>query len=126
TRLRTSERVFKVPNYCPDVRIAGPREDRMSRRAGAMCAVMMVVMTGASFAQRAPQTRPPLFLGESWKALTTPPDDHGAWPASQAAVASANLQLTLHGTSSKEIVVVAVRGSADLYPLNLWTGTTTS
>ena len=70
--------------------------------------------------------RPPLFLSESWKALPTPPDDHGAWPASQAGVASANLQLTLHGTSGKEIQLVAVRGQSDVYPMNLWTGTTTS
>ncbi|WP_410959421.1 hypothetical protein, partial [Salmonella sp. SAL4433] len=62
----------------------------------------------------------------SWRALSTPPDDHGAWPASQQGVSSPNLQLTLHGTSGKEIQLVAVRGSADLYPLNLWTGTTTS
>ena len=98
----------------------------MSRRLGVLCAVMTLLYSGAATAQRAPQTRPPLFLSEGWKALTTPPDDHGAWPASQAAVASPNLQLTLHGTSAKEIVVVAVRGNADLYPLNLWTGTTTS
>src|SRR4030095_4294021 len=71
-------------------------------------------------------TRPPLFFGESWKELTTPPDDHGAWPASQGGVSNPNLQLTLHGTSGKEIQLVAVRGSADVYPLNLWTGTTTS
>jgi hypothetical protein len=98
----------------------------MSRRLCALCAVMTLAYSGAVIAQRAPQTRPPLFLSEGWKALTTPPDDHGAWPASQAAVASPNLQLTVHGTSAKEVVVVAVRGSADLYPLNLWTGTTTS
>ena len=99
----------------------------MSRRAGAVCAIVILAMTSAALAQqRAPQTRPPLFFSEGWKALTTPPDDHGAWPASQAAVASPSLQLTLHGSSAKEIVVVAVRGSGDLYPLNLWTGTTTS
>ena len=98
----------------------------MSRRLSVLCAVMVMLAPAVMLAQRAPQTRPPLFLSEGWKQLTTPPDDHGAWPASQAAVASPNLQLTLHGTSAKEIVVVAVRGSADLYPLNLWTGTTTS
>ena len=99
----------------------------MIRRTSAVCAVVVLAMSSALLAQqRAPQTRPPVFLSESWKALPTPPDDHGAWPATQAAVASPNLQLTLHGTSAKEIVVVAVRGSADLYPLNLWTGTTTS
>jgi hypothetical protein len=79
----------------------------------------------ASVLAQAPE-RPPLFLSEGWQALTTPPDDHGAWPASQAAVASPNLKLSLYGTSAKEIVLVAVRGSANVYPLNLWTGTTTS
>jgi hypothetical protein len=99
----------------------------MIRRTSAVCAVVVLAMSSALLAQqRAPQTRPPVFLSESWKPLPTPPDDHGAWPATQAAVASPNLQLTLHGPSAKEIVVVAVRGSADLYPLNLWTGTTTS
>src|SRR5262245_33847216 len=34
-------------------------------------------------APRPAPTRPPLFFSETWKALTTPPDDHGAWPASQ-------------------------------------------
>src|SRR5262249_29041127 len=70
--------------------------------------------------------RPPMFFGETWKALTTPPDDHGAWPASQAGVASPSLDLRLYGPSGKEIQLVAVRGSSDVYPLNLWTGTTTS
>jgi len=89
-------------------------------------ALMVVLLANGIFAQGTPQARPPLFLSESWKTLSTPPDDHGAWPASQQGVASPNLQLTLHGTSGKEIQLVAVRGSADLYPLNLWTGTTTS
>ena len=93
-----------------------------------LCAVALIVTGLASgvFAQGANQERPPLFLSESWRAVAAPPDDHGAWPASQQGVASPNLQLTLHGTSGKEIQLVNVRGSADLYPLNLWTGTTTS
>jgi len=98
----------------------------MVRRVVVAGALMMVGLASGAFAQGAPQARPPLFLSESWKALATPPDDHGAWPASQQGVSSPNLQLTLHGTSGKEIQLVAVRGSADLYPLNLWTGTTTS
>ena len=81
---------------------------------------------GRGGAARPALARPPLFLGESWKGLSTPPDDHGAWPASQEGVASSNLQLTLLGTTGKEIQLVAVRGSADVYPVNLWTGTTTS
>src|SRR5262252_9385794 len=81
---------------------------------------------GAGRAAASAPTRPPLFLSESWKALSTPPDDHGAWPASQGGVASPNLQLTLYGTSGKEIQLVAVRGATDVYPMNLWTGTTTS
>jgi hypothetical protein len=89
-------------------------------------AVMVVVLAAGVLTQGTPQTRPPLFLSESWKGLPTPPDDHGAWPASQQGVANPNLQLTLHGTSGKEIQLVAVRGSADVYPVNLWTGTTTS
>lgn len=96
------------------------------RRLTCGSALMVVVLVAGVFAQGTPQTRPPLFLSESWKALSTPPDDHGAWPASQQGVASATLQLTLHGTSGKEIQLVAVRGNADVYPLNLWTGTTTS
>jgi len=93
-----------------------------------LCAVTLIVTGLASglFAQGATQERPPLFLSESWRALAAPPDDHGAWPASQQGVSSPNLQLTLHGTSGKEIQLVNTRGSAELYPLNLWTGTTTS
>jgi hypothetical protein len=100
--------------------------NRMTRQV--MCAVALIVTGLASglFAQAASQERPPVFLSESWRSLAAPPDDHGAWPASQQGVSSPNLQLTLHGTSGKEIQLVNVRGSADLYPLNLWTGTTTS
>jgi hypothetical protein len=98
----------------------------MTRRL--ICAALLLVTGLASglFAQGDTQERPPVFLSESWRALAAPPDDHGAWPASQQGVSSPNLQLTLHGTSGKEIQLVNVRGAADLYPLNLWTGTTTS
>jgi len=108
----------------------------MTRRVTIATALMAFAAVSVAFAQSAPAngggaarpapTRPPLFFGESWKGLPTPPDDHGAWPASQQAVSNPNLQLTLHGTSGKEIQLVAVRGSADVYPVNLWTGTTTS
>ena len=93
-----------------------------------LCAVALIVtgLVSSVLAQGATQERPPVFLSESWRALAAPPDDHGAWPASQQGVSSPNLQLTLHGTSGKEIQLVNTRGSADLYPLNLWTGTTTS
>jgi hypothetical protein len=109
------------------------RRDKMIRRLavhGALIACFATTALAQSGAPaRAPQaqpTRPPAFFSEGWKALSTPPDDHGAWPASQAGVASSNLELQLHGPSAKEIQLVSVRGSADLYPLNLWTGTTTS
>jgi hypothetical protein len=108
----------------------------MTRRVTIATALMAFAVVSVAFAQSAPAngggaarpapTRPPLFFGESWKGLPTPPDDHGAWPASQQGVANPNLQLTLHGTSGKEIQLVAVRGSAEVYPVNLWTGTTTS
>ena len=98
----------------------------MTRRVTCAAALIVTGLASGLLAQGAPQTRPPLFLSEPWRALATPPDDHGAWPASQQGVASPNLQLTLHGTSGKEIQLVNVRGASDLYPLNLWTGTTTS
>jgi len=109
----------------------------MARQVALIAAFATLCIVWSAFAQTSPPTpagraaaasptRPPLFFSESWKALPTPPDDHGAWPASQQGVSSPNLQLTLHGTSGKEIQLVSVRGSADVYPLNLWTGTTTS
>jgi len=98
----------------------------MTRQLGSIAALLALGLATPVAGQRAPQARPPLFLSEAWKPLPAPPDDHGAWPASQEGVSNPNLQLTLHGTSGKEIQLVAVRGSADLYPVNLWTGTTTS
>ncbi len=108
----------------------------MTRRLVATTALTAVALTSSVFAQTAPAgrgarpaggpVRPPLFFSEPWQALPTPVDDHGAWPAGQAGVASPNLQLTLHGPSGKDIVLVSVRGSADVYPLNLWTGSTAS
>jgi len=92
----------------------------------ALCFASGALAQGGAPPRAAQPVRPPVFFSEGWKTLPTPADDHGAWPASQAAVATPNLELTLHGPSAKEIQLVAVRGSADLYPLNLWTGTTTS
>jgi hypothetical protein len=83
-----------------------------------------------AFAQQAPARpvpmRPTIFLSEPWKSPLTPPDDHGAWPASQEGVSNPNLELKLYGTSGKEIQLVAGRGPSDVTPRNLWTGTTTS
>jgi hypothetical protein len=107
------------------------------RQIFAATALIVGALTSSALAQTPPTapgapaggrgpTRPPLFFSESWKALPTPTDDHGEWPAGQAGVASPNLQLALYGPSGKDITLVAVRGSADVYPLNLWTGVTTS
>jgi hypothetical protein len=103
----------------------------MLRRPIVIASVLMLVgvassaMAQSAAARPAPM-RPPLFFSESWKSLPTPPDDHNAWPASQGGVTNPNLELTLYGTSGKEIQLVAGRGQSDTVPHNLWTGTTTS
>jgi len=95
-------------------------------------AVALFLAGGASTAlaqegaARAVPMRPPLFFREVWKSLPTPPDDHNAWPATQGGVSTPNLELTLYGTSAKEIQLVAGRAQSDVVPHNLWTGTTTS
>jgi len=91
--------------------------------------MLMGVAAGASAQQapaRPPAKRPPLFFSETWKPLPTPADDHSAWPASQGGVSNPNLELTLYGTTGKEIQLVAGRGQSNTVPTNLWTGTTTS
>lgn len=104
----------------------------MSRPFALGVAVVVLGMAPGALAQRdgagggSEPMRPPVFISESWKALSAPQDDHGAWPLSQEAVSSPNLDVTLHGTSARELVLVGVRGRADVYPLNVWTGTTTS
>jgi hypothetical protein len=102
----------------------------LRRRIGIAILLLLVGVASSAMAQQAATRpvpmRPPLFFGESWKSLLTPPDDHGAWPASQAGVASPNLELNLYGTSGKEIQLVAGRGQSNVVPHNLWTGTTTS
>jgi hypothetical protein len=117
-------------------RMTTPAQARSSsprRRRVALATTMMALGIAChAFAQapaapaRPAPMRPPLFLSEAWQSLPTPPDDHNAWPASQGGVSSPNLQLTLHGTSGKEIQLVGVRGASDVTPRNLWTGTTTS
>src|SRR5262249_57663823 len=92
-----------------------------------MMLLVLLVIGSPVLAQsgRPAPNRPPLFFSESWKPLPTPPDDHGAWPASQGGVANANLELTLYGTTSKEIQLVAGRGGRNLVPTNLSTRTPT-
>ena len=99
----------------------------LQTRTAIASVLMLVGFTSAAAGQQAAQpapTRPPLFFSESWKSLPTPPDDHNAWPAVQGGVSNPNLELTLYGTTAKEIQLVAGRGN--LVPHNLWTGTTTS
>lgn len=101
-------------------------------RAGIASALLATVCAASVMAQagapRGVPMRPPLFFSETWQGLSTPPDDHGAWPASQGGVKTPDLELTLYGTSGKEIQLVAPRGGngSNIYPSNLWTGTTTS
>jgi hypothetical protein len=92
-------------------------------------ALTLIGLASAGLAQTPPKPvpmRPALFFSESWRPLPTPPDDHGAWPASQGGVSDPNLELTLYGTSGKEIQLVAGPGTSNVVPNNLWTGTTTS
>src|SRR5437868_14445740 len=100
----------------------------MLRRRTAIAGVLMLAgIAAAEAGQQAARPapgRPPLFFSESWKSLPTPPDDHNAWPAVQGGVSNPNLELTLYGTTAKEIQLVGSRG--DVYPHNLWTGTTTT
>jgi hypothetical protein len=102
----------------------------MTRRTGIASALMLAGFAAGAFAQSAPARpapmRPPLFFSETWKSLPTPPDDHNAWPATQQGVASPNLELTLYGTTAREIQLVAGRGTSNVVPHNLWTGTTTT
>jgi len=75
-----------------------------------LCVAFVAWCAAGGVLAQAPPSRPPLFFSEGWQPLKTPPDDHGAWPASQAGVASSRLELSLHGASGKEIQLVAVRG----------------
>jgi hypothetical protein len=102
----------------------------MTKHSRIPIAIVLLALTSAAAAQQPPSRpapmRPPLFFSESWKPLPTPPDDHGAWPMVQGGVANPNLEMTLYGTTAKEIQLVAGRGGSDVVPTNLWTGTTTS
>ena len=99
-------------------------------RTGLASALLMSVAISTATAQAPARggipMRPPLFFSESWKPLSTPPDDHNAWPVSPQGVASSSLELILLGTTSKEIQLVAGRGGSNTVPTNLWTGTTTT
>ena len=99
----------------------------LRQRTAIASVVILAGFASAALGQQAARpapSRPPLFFSETWKSLTTPPDDHNAWPAVQGGVSNPNLELTLYGTTAKEIQLVGSRG--DVYPHNLWTGTTTS
>ena len=99
------------------------------QRRSLIALAIMALASAAAALQTSPRPvpmRPPLFFSESWKPLPTPPDDHGAWPATQQGVSNPNLELMLYGTTSKEIQLVAGRGGSNVVPTNLWTGTTTS
>src|SRR3954451_16788825 len=105
------------------------RADCYARKTTALVALMVAALSSTVWGQgagRPAPMRPPLFFSESWKPLPTPPDDHNAWPATQLGVANANLELTLYGTTAKEIQLVAARGQSNVVPTNLWTGTMTS
>jgi hypothetical protein len=103
----------------------------MFRRRTLMAGVVLFAVGAASTMAQQPSARavpmrPPLFFSESWRSLPTPPDDHNAWPAAQGGVSNPHLELTLYGTTAKEIQLVASRAGSDTVPANLWTGTTTS
>ena len=60
------------------------------------------------------------------EALSAPPDDHGAWPASQQGVSSPNLQLTLHGILRERDSAGGPFAGRPISIPSIWTGTTTS
>jgi hypothetical protein len=105
-------------------------------RIAVQCLAMLGVSYGAVAQQPAPAvpgggrqggaaparaSRPPLFFREEWKQVP----GGGEHPITADAVASANLELKLYGTSSKEIQLT---GSAqdDNNPIHLWTGLCTT
>ena len=113
----------------------------MQRRQHIRIAVQCLAMLGVSYGALAQQPaaanpagggrqggaaparagRPPLFFREEWKQVP----GGGEHPITADAVASANLELKLYGTSSKEIQLT---GSAqdDNNPIHLWTGLCTT
>src|SRR5438046_10705995 len=71
-------------------------ESKRGHMMKALTLFVLLMLASPALAQTGqPAMRPPLFFSESWQPLPTPPDDHGAWPASQGGVASSNLELTL-------------------------------
>ena len=100
-------------------------------RTGLVSALLISAAISATRAQAPARggvpMRPPLFFSETWKPLSTPPDDHNAWPVSAQGVSTSSLELVLLGTTAKEIQLVAAgRGGSNTVPMNLWTGTTTT
>ena len=112
-------------------------QHRQHIRIAVQCLAMLGVSYGAVAQQPAPAnpagggrqggaaparaSRPPLFFREEWKQVP----GGGEHPITADAVASANLELKLYGTSSKEIQLT---GSAqdDNNPIDLWTGLCTT
>jgi hypothetical protein len=110
---------------------------RQQIRIAVQCLAMLGLSYGALAQQPAPAApagggrqggaaparagRPPLFFREEWKQVP----GGGEHPITADAVASANLELKLYGTSSKEIQLT---GSAqdDNNPIHLWTGLCTT
>src|SRR5206468_12232011 len=85
----------------PSVAKVGAMEVCMSRRRVVFAGLMLSLgVVCSAFAQQAPARpapmRPTMFFREPWKSLPTPPDDHNAWPASQAGVSNPNLELKLY------------------------------
>ena len=110
---------------------------RQHIRIAVQCLAMLGVSYGALAQQPAPAnpagsgrqggaaparaSRPSLFFREEWKQVP----GGGEHPITADAVASANLELKLYGTSSKEIQLT---GSAqdENNPIHLWTGLCTT
>lgn len=98
----------------------------------ALVAAFFAVLASSAFAQApaAPTAggraggaarRPALFFKEEWK-QNEKNDEH---PATQAAVASASLELNLYGPSGKDLQITGRAGDEN-NPIHLWSGNCTS